>query len=357
MASICSWLCRATRVGKHPWHFLPAVAGTSTWRRCISTRTPAAADSAASWPAMSTDNEFLLSGSNKILVGYPVDGIAASYQGRMHATPAADVAFGHGGSAHTYITTGIHSSGGASGGPLCVQFEGGNYYPAAIYLGGSGQTVVRSIDSGVIDLFNRAEVSGNGGDNNTGGGITHTSVTGILDSTKRVIKVTIEPAGARIGGAAWRRLPADTYHESGNQVGEFDRRHLYPGIHHRAGLSNTGPASGGGHRRANQGLYLHLCGEHRPTGDHQRELGGGPARTSAELSDHGQPVADLVFADRQPARRSHVRCQHRSDQRHAAGGRGFQRDGGSHQRRRQRTMRHCSSPASPPFPTKTPRFR
>ena len=49
-----------------------------------------------------------------------------------------------------------------------MQFEGGAYYPAAIYLGGEDQTVVRAIDSAVIDLFNRAETSGNGGGNANG---------------------------------------------------------------------------------------------------------------------------------------------------------------------------------------------
>jgi len=71
------------------------------------------------------DNEFLLSAANKMLAGYPVDGIAALYQGRMHATPAANVFFARA-YGHTYTTSAIRSSGGASGGPLCVQFEGGS---------------------------------------------------------------------------------------------------------------------------------------------------------------------------------------------------------------------------------------
>ena len=175
------------------------------------------------------DNEFLRSSANKILVGYPVDGIAADYQGRMHATPAANVAFAHGGSAHTYITSAIHSSGGASGGPMCVQSDGGNYYPAAIYLGGSGQTVVRSIDSGVIDIFNRAEVSGNGGGNNTGGGITHTGITP-TDPTAKTgnIKVSLEPATAAavIAGGGWRLKSDSSYRLSGSQ-----RSGLSPGTY------------------------------------------------------------------------------------------------------------------------------
>jgi hypothetical protein len=53
----------------------------------------------------------------------------------------------------------------------------GTSSPQSQHLDVAAQTVVRAIDSAVIDLFNRAEVSGNGGQNNTGGGITHTSVT------------------------------------------------------------------------------------------------------------------------------------------------------------------------------------
>ena len=156
-------------------------------------------------------NEFLLSSSLKTLVGYPVNGIAPTSQGRMHATPLANVNFTQG-FGRTYATTAIRSSGGNSGGPLCVQFEGGNYYPAAIYIGGTNQTVVRAIDSAVVELFNRAEVSSNGGANNTGGGITHTSITGALNTTQPgALKVLIEPAAAITAGAGWRLSPETAY--------------------------------------------------------------------------------------------------------------------------------------------------
>jgi hypothetical protein len=167
------------------------------------------------------DNEFLLSSAQKMLVGYPVAGIAAANQGRMHATPAANAVFARA-FAHTYATADIRSSGANSGGPLCVQFEGGSYYPAAIYLGGSGQTVVRSIDSQVIALFSRAEVSGNGGSNNTGGSITHTSVIGSLSPTRPgSLKVAIEPAAAVAAGAGWRLKPEASYRASGMQKGSL----------------------------------------------------------------------------------------------------------------------------------------
>ncbi|WP_395737483.1 cadherin-like beta sandwich domain-containing protein [Prosthecobacter sp.] len=167
-----------------------------------------------------TNNEFILSNANKTLVGYPIDGIALADQGRMHATPIANVTFTNP-YGRTFATTGIRSSGGNSGGPLCVQHSNGNYYAAAVYLGGTNQTVVRAIDSSVIDLFNRAEVSGGGGANNTGGGITHTSVTGIASSNPGAIQVIIEPAGARTAtptAGGWRLLGATSSYKSSGSI-------------------------------------------------------------------------------------------------------------------------------------------
>ncbi|WP_395737485.1 hypothetical protein [Prosthecobacter sp.] len=164
-----------------------------------------------------TANEFLLSNASKMLVGYPVDGIATGSQGIMHATPAANVSFANP-YARTFATTDIRSFGGNSGGPLCVLHSNGIWYPAGIYLGGNNQTIVRSIDSAVIDLFNRADISGNGGANNTGGGITQTSVS-IIGSTSNpgALKVVIAPAGAANAGAGWRLSPETGYRASGAQ--------------------------------------------------------------------------------------------------------------------------------------------
>jgi alpha-tubulin suppressor-like RCC1 family protein len=178
------------------------------------------------------NNEFLLSAAQKMLVGYPVDGISAANQGRMHATPPANIpftkAFGH-----TYATSSVRSSGGGSGGPLCIQHQNGTWYPAAIYLGGSGQTVVRSIDSQLIELFKRAETSSVGGANNTGGGISHTSVTGILNPTMNgALRVQIEPAAARSYGAGWRLRPETTFRPSIDTYGNvIQKGSLAPGIY------------------------------------------------------------------------------------------------------------------------------
>ena len=162
----------------------------------------------------STPNEWLLSSAQKTLVGYPIDGVPAADQGRMHATPPANAIFTHS-FGRTYTTASLRSSGGTSGGPLCVQYQNGNYYPAAIYLGGTGQTVVRVIDSELIDMFNRGEVSANGGNNNTGGGITHTN-SPISGSTtgKGTLKVNILPAGAA-SSARWKLSDSSTVLRTG----------------------------------------------------------------------------------------------------------------------------------------------
>ncbi len=184
------------------------------------------------------DNPFLLSSALKTLVGYPVDGIVAANQGKMHATPLANVHFArvpgtttaldppspypNGSPLRLYATTEIRSAGGNSGGPLCVQFDDGAYYPAGIFLGGAGQTVVRSIDSALIALFRRAENSGFDDDpNNPGGGLTQDDTLSSGDPSLASLKVNLTPASA-----AWK-LDADaTIHPNGTQLDS-----LMPGAH------------------------------------------------------------------------------------------------------------------------------
>ncbi len=116
------------------------------------------------------NNEFLLSANNKFLAGYPLDGIADADKGKLHATTPANLNFTR---LYTgvFATTNIASFPGNSGGPIYVQADVNQYLPAAIFLGGSGETVVRAINGEVVDLIQRAEVSGNGGGNSTGGGV------------------------------------------------------------------------------------------------------------------------------------------------------------------------------------------
>ena len=183
----------------------------------------------------SVSNEFLLSSRLKMLVGYPVDGIPASNQGRMFATPSFDIPFAQA-YGRTYTSTAVTSVGGNSGGPLCILHDNGNYYPAAIYLGGDSETVVRAIDSSVVDLFNRAEVSGNGGDDNTGGGITQVNTTlsgGAFSAAS--IKVSIVPASAVTAGAKWKLGSSTTLYPSGQQT-----NNLSPGTYSLGFTAATG---------------------------------------------------------------------------------------------------------------------
>jgi uncharacterized repeat protein (TIGR03803 family) len=148
------------------------------------------------------DNEWLLSARLKTIVGYPLDDVVAADQGRMHATPPMNVAFSKA-NGRVYLTEDVTSRGGNSGGPVCVQYDDGRYYPAAVYLGGATQTRVRVIDGDVIVLFDSAEESGNTGENSTNGGIPQLN-SAVSAPASGTLTVTIEPAGARTAGAGWR---------------------------------------------------------------------------------------------------------------------------------------------------------
>ncbi len=161
------------------------------------------------------DNEFLTSSAPKILAGFAVDGVPVADEGKLHATPVFNAALSPS-LEETWTSTAIRGYGGMSGGPLFVQRPNGLYLPAAIYLGGNGQTVVRAINSSVVDLFLRAEVAGNGGDNNTGGGITHTRVTTFgTVSDFGSIRITILPAAAA-SVARWGLQGEPSSRESGS---------------------------------------------------------------------------------------------------------------------------------------------
>ena len=150
------------------------------------------------------DNEFLLGGNNKFLAGYPLDGVVDVDKGKLFATSPTNIVFSK---THDqiYATTQIASYPGNSGGPLYVQNDDGVYYPAGIYLGGSGETLVRAISGEVVDLINRAEVSGNGGGNSTGGGVASLS-PGVTAPAfgAGLITVNLSPSNATSARLGWR---------------------------------------------------------------------------------------------------------------------------------------------------------
>ena len=185
-------------------------------------------------------NEHLVSSSLKTLIGYPSSGVSPSNLGRMHATGSSTAAFTHL-SGQVHASGAIRGFGGMAGGPLCVRYQGGAYYPAAIYLGGGAQSLVRAIDGDIITMFNRAEVSGNGGDNDTGGGITQSSFTDIGSTTDPgAIRVNIEPQAARDAGAGWRLSPEASYRQSGSQKSNLTPREYILELGTVSGFQNPG---------------------------------------------------------------------------------------------------------------------
>ncbi len=180
-------------------------------------------------------NEWLTGSNSKILVGYPVDGISASNQGRMFATSPVTASFNaasSGGGNHpvTYTTSALSSVGGNSGGPLCVRVTDPNdgllkYYPAAIFLGGTGPTMVRVIDTDVLVMLYTAQRAGEDGNAHVGGGVSQADSPSPTTGTfQGALTVNIsQPAGAR-----WGLSPGSYLYTSGHtQAGSVGTYNVY----------------------------------------------------------------------------------------------------------------------------------
>jgi len=151
-------------------------------------------------------NEYLTSDSNKLLVGYPLvpDPLTRTNWGKMYATMPTNITFKPI-NQKVFRTSELLSYPGNSGGPLYVLWTNALYYPAAIYLGERSQTLVRVIDSAVVDLINRAEESGNDGRNFTGGGVITISPRYTSTNTALgYVLVDLGPEEAITVGGAWR---------------------------------------------------------------------------------------------------------------------------------------------------------
>jgi hypothetical protein len=121
-------------------------------------------------------NEHLLGSTNKVALGYPMEGIKSPDRNRLHqSTTSLDFQHDYG---FLYTTASYRGSKGMSGGPVCVwkatdTNPEGVFIPAAIHLGklpvvpdGSvNESVVRAIDSEVVELFTRAEIASITGQN------------------------------------------------------------------------------------------------------------------------------------------------------------------------------------------------
>ncbi len=127
--------------------------------------------------------EWLLEPRPKTLVGYPSDTSHvedAVIPGRMQATAVQAVPFTKGSALDpdVYSTRTIAGLAGMSGGPLCVQADDGQFYPAGVYLGGAGECLVRGITATVQGLIRTADKASQGGPNHVGGGAIKVSFDG-----------------------------------------------------------------------------------------------------------------------------------------------------------------------------------
>lgn len=147
-------------------------------------------------------NEWLSSHSGKLLAGYPIEGPGVE-PGKLCAVVPMDYQFRLE-QDRVYSTTDFSSYPGNSGGAICVQY-GTNYYPAAVYLGGFSKSMVRTIDSNVVDLITQAEIASNGGGDSTGGGVIRVlAKVGTNGTVRGSAQVLVGPPSAIAAGAAWR---------------------------------------------------------------------------------------------------------------------------------------------------------
>ena len=168
-------------------------------------------------PSDVTPNPWLTGLSSKMLVGYPVDGSFfgdAITNGLMYQTEpqlfALNLSPEQIDNQQIYTSSNFLSYPGNSGGPFYVEFNG-YFYPAGVYLGtlfngSSYQSVVRAIDSQVVNLITNAAalVSGT---NNTGGGVITFIYNGNLSATNPAyLQVVLGPPAAVQAGAGWRLL-------------------------------------------------------------------------------------------------------------------------------------------------------
>ncbi len=172
-------------------------------------------------PSDQTPNAWLSGASLKMLVGYPVDGSqfgdATIVPGRMYRTdpqpyPLTVAGDPVSGQQQVYVAPWLLSYPGNSGGPLYAQFDG-DYYPAGVYLGTlySGiqpiGSLVRAIDSNVVNLIALAANQGDSGTNFTGGGvITIIPSQNISASNPGAVQFRLAPPAAVRAGAGWRLL-------------------------------------------------------------------------------------------------------------------------------------------------------
>jgi hypothetical protein len=178
-------------------------------------------------PSDITPNPWLTGTELKTLVGYPLDGSEFTgdiiVPGQMYYTqpepyPLSLSLDSVTNQQEVYDASWFLSFPGNSGGPLCVQYNG-TYYPAGIYLGTeNNESVVRAIDSPVVDLITNANAAANGdlGTNNASGGVI--TLIALLATTNHpaLLSVMLGPPAAVLAGAFWQLQGDTNYYASGD---------------------------------------------------------------------------------------------------------------------------------------------
>ena len=181
-------------------------------------------------PSDASPNTWLTCTSLKMLVGYPVDGSlfgdASIVPGTLYQTDPQpyplSLATDPVDDQQVYLATWLLSYPGNSGGPLYVQYNG-YYYPAGVYLGtlfnGTQPyaSLVRAIDSNVVNMITLAASLGDNGTNGTGGGvITIIPNQAISANNPGYIQWQLGPSAAALAGAGWRLQSDPTYSTATN---------------------------------------------------------------------------------------------------------------------------------------------
>ena len=178
-------------------------------------------------PSDEVPNQWLTSTAEKMLVGYPVDGSqygfanitnGVMYEISPQPYPLSLSADSVTSQQEVYTASWFLSYPGNSGGPLYVQLNG-YYYPAGVYLGTlNGQSVVRAIDSNVVNLITLAATLGDNGTNNSGGVILLVPSANVSINNPARLVVQLGPPAALTDGAAWKLSGDNSYSTATNYV-------------------------------------------------------------------------------------------------------------------------------------------
>lgn len=179
-------------------------------------------------PSDVAPNPWLTGMAAKMLVGYPVDGSffgdTSITNGLMYQTEPQLLALSLSpeqvANQQIYTSSNFLSYPGNSGGPLYVELNG-YFYPAGVYLGtlyngSSYQSVVRAIDSDVVNLITNAAALVSGTNNTGGGVITFVANASLSSANPAYVQVVLGPPAAVQTGAGWRLSGDSTYGTAAN---------------------------------------------------------------------------------------------------------------------------------------------